>query len=280
MKKLYLIEGVPGAGKTSFAHALEIALLGQGETVHTYVEGQLHPADMAWLACLTKAEYRELRKNYPAFAKEMELNSSDWGKYKLLAYAQLEGRPAELDSYCASREVYDGRAATELYLSAHRDRWAAFAKDAEDVTIFECCFLQNPINELLLFRGYDEDGILAYLAGLVESVRELEPELIYLDTDTDAAIDRAAAQRLDGEGRRAWEAGVAEYIQNSPYGQREGLRGIEGLHEYFRRRRRLELKLICSLRLRHTIVHYDINNQAEELNKFLESLINIRRLHR
>ena len=45
--KLILVEGIPGAGKTTTARKIRDELISQGQNVVLYEEGMSHPADMA-----------------------------------------------------------------------------------------------------------------------------------------------------------------------------------------------------------------------------------------
>ncbi|WP_017417227.1 zeta toxin family protein [Clostridium tunisiense] len=46
--KLILVEGIPGAGKTTTARRIKKRLISEGKNVILYEEGMSHPADMAW----------------------------------------------------------------------------------------------------------------------------------------------------------------------------------------------------------------------------------------
>ncbi|WP_291569267.1 zeta toxin family protein [Clostridium sp. UBA4548] len=46
--KLILVEGIPGAGKTTTARIIKERLISEGKNVILYEEGMSHPADMAW----------------------------------------------------------------------------------------------------------------------------------------------------------------------------------------------------------------------------------------
>lgn len=55
--RLILVEGIPGAGKTTIARKIKEKLIEEGKDVILYEEGVSHPADMAWNAYLKKEEY-------------------------------------------------------------------------------------------------------------------------------------------------------------------------------------------------------------------------------
>lgn len=55
--RLILVEGIPGAGKTTTAKDLRDKLINEGKDVILYEEGMSHPADMAWNAYLNEEEY-------------------------------------------------------------------------------------------------------------------------------------------------------------------------------------------------------------------------------
>ena len=55
--RLILVEGIPGAGKTTIARKIKEKLIEEGKDVILYEEGVSHLADMAWNAYLKKEEY-------------------------------------------------------------------------------------------------------------------------------------------------------------------------------------------------------------------------------
>lgn len=52
--KLILVEGIPGAGKTTTARRIKKKIMSEGKNVILYEEGMSHPADMAWNAYLKR----------------------------------------------------------------------------------------------------------------------------------------------------------------------------------------------------------------------------------
>lgn len=244
MDRLILVEGLPGSGKTTFAKKLFQNLSGSAQDVHLYVEGDLHPTDMAWCACLTAQEYQSICREYPEYVGSFEQNKEEWDGNIILAYTKIEGLKQELVCYFEQKEIYDGHVGKERFCALQKGRWKEFGLKAAGITIFECAFLQNMVNELLLFAGMGEESIFRYMSELVSFVLRLKPLVIYLDMNAETAINRAAEERVDSAGIRVWEQRVSEYIAASPYGKANGLSGVSGLYRYFETRRQLELRLL------------------------------------
>ncbi len=273
MDKLIIVEGLPGSGKTTFAKMIHQRVSGLSNDVRIFVEGDLHPADMAWCACLTADQYIKLCYKYPHYVKAFEDNKANWNEYVILAYNKIKNLSQELLSYFESQEVYDGRVGKELFCELHKSLWTKFGQEASGINIFECTLLQNHINELLLFHCEEEEKILKFIKALLGSVAKLKPVIAYLDIDSDVSIKRAANERIDANGNRIWEKRVSEYVVNSPYGIKHGLTGSSGMYSYFAKRKNLELKIIEQLSVETYVIPINIDNQAAIEEKFLEKIV-------
>ncbi|MDO5519325.1 MAG: thymidylate kinase [bacterium] len=272
MDKLFIVEGIPGSGKTTFAKALADQIQTNGDEVHLYVEGDLHPADMAWSALLTVGEYNLLCTSYPDLVGELERNKTVWKQYVIIAYTKIHNLEEKLFHYFESKEIYDARTDATLFCNIHKDRWKQFGLDATGIAIFECALLQNSINELLLFHCMEEEAVTDYIRHLVDAVKRLNPVIIYLEVDTKAAIERAARERLDSNGKRVWEHGITQYIENSPYGRKYGLHDIDGMYQYFETRKQLELRILDKLPIETHCISIDVTRQSEVVVKAIEEL--------
>jgi len=272
MNRLFIVEGVPGSGKTTFAKGLAKNISRYNPNVNLYVEGDLHPADMAWCALLTDNEYKEICDSYPWYVQELEYNKTIWNGYVIVAYTKIQNLDFTLYNYFESKEVYDGRLDTETFCGLHENRWKRFGQQATGINVFECALLQNSVNELLLFRGADEDTLSEYIGKLISCVENLKPVIFYINIDTKSAIKRAAMERVDQEGNRVWESRVTEYIIKSPYGIENGFIGVEGIYNYFEKRKQIELKILEKLNVEKYCISINIDDQQKIVEEFIEKI--------
>ena len=273
MDRLIIVEGIPGSGKTTVARKIAKSLRARGKNVQLYVEGDLHPADMAWCACLTQEEYKEVCQQYPEYKKAFEENKSQWHEYVILAYTKIVGLSEQLFHYFEQKEIYDGRSSNELFCEIHKSRWQRFGEEATGIKIFECALLQNSINEWILFRGGTEGSITAYVKELIQAMKKLDPIIIYLSPNPKESIKRAAKERVDDQGHHIWEEGITQYIASSPYGRSKGLVGTLGMYQYFEQRREMEISILEKLSVKKYIVPVDIQHQDASTQQIIQYIM-------
>ena len=83
MNRLFIVESVPGS-----VRRLAEKFSKYNPNVKLYLEGDLHPADMAWCALMTNKEYKEICDSYPWYVQELEQNKAVWNGYVIEAYQQ------------------------------------------------------------------------------------------------------------------------------------------------------------------------------------------------
>lgn len=271
--RLILVEGIPGSGKTTISKKIRDYLIDRGFDVELYNEGDSHPVDLAWNALLTKEEYKRLinnnNKEYENVLKENSIFEED---YVIVAYTKLglNKDQNELMKYFEAHEVYDGRVSLDIFKEIHLRRWRRFGqemkKEKDKITIFECAFFQNHINELLAVHEKDIHYIILYLKEFIETVLDLNPKLIYLNqTSVRNTLDRVAKERVseNKEVYPDWIDLVIEYFKNSNYGKSNKVNDFDDVVQYFKKRQDIELKAIENLSINSFLIdnsNYDWDN--------------------
>ena len=240
--KLILVEGIPGSGKTTIAKKISAYYQDNGVNAVTYPEGEAHPADLGWIACIPLERYNDLLLRYPQFAEDIKANSQIEYGYAMVAYLWIRNKSKTFHDEMESYEVYDRRVAWEVFRDLHLARWRAFAEShakKEEIAVFECALLQNHINELLFFHSKNEVEIMTHLKMLTDSVKKLNPVLIYLiQPDVRETIRRVSDARVDKHGYKDWMERVIGFFESCPHG---GYKGFDGMIQAFEDRRRIEL---------------------------------------
>ena len=255
--KLILIEGIPGSGKTTFARKIAVWYQNRGTMTNLYIEGQSHPADLGWNACVPVIEYDGILQKYGLLRDEIKFNTVFEGDTAIIAYTQIRTDNRDFYSKLEAYEVYDGRVPDDTFFKLHYNRWRSFGQSAEhkdELNIFECAFMQNHVNELLFWRNADEDAVIAHHSKLIDSVKLLSPVLIYLSQpDIKETIQRIARERVSPEHGN-WIDRCISYCENSPFGKRRNIKGLDGAIEFFTIRKQLEVKILAQLPVPHIII--------------------------
>lgn len=127
------------------------------------------------------------------------------------------------------------------------------------------CLLQNHITELVLFHGMEAEAIQAYLLDLIKPVLPLEPVLLYLSqASVEEGLKKISEIRVNEAGDKIWMERVIAYIEESPYGKANQLKGFDGFVEFFQRRKAIEEKVLSKLPIQ---VH-KIENPDKDYEKF------------
>lgn len=273
--RLILVEGIPGAGKTTTARKIKEKLIDEGKEAILYEEGMSHPADMAWNACLKEDEYNDFIKkcsemwegSKKSISKEelisrIQRQTRIEDNNAILAYTKIdfpEDCYWSLIGDVASKEICDGRKSLDEFRDIHLRRWSKFAEQAllnDNIYIFECAFLQNHIFELLGVYEKSDEEIYLYLKSLLETVKSLSPSIVYIEpSSVEDIIIQAANESKSPEGSRPdWIDEVANWVSNMNFGKSHNLKGIEGVFYFCKERLRIDKLMIEKLNVPVTII--------------------------
>lgn len=274
--KLIIVEGIPGAGKTTKARKIKEDLMNQGKKVVLYEEGMSHPADMAWQAYLTQEEFDNFVEKCLSLWDNDQISKNELSNrirkqarfensHVILAYTKIEFPDDKYWSIIgdvACKELCDGRSSFETFKNIHLIRWSEFALKAnsnEKITIFECAFLQNHIFELMGVYDKSDEEILSYMLDLINTVVNLNPHLIYIKPNNVEKIIRKVSEerRSPNPYMKDWIDEVVHWVENINYGKKYNLKGIDGFISFCKERMRIEEYVISKLNIPYTIISRD-----------------------
>lgn len=277
--KLILIEGIPGSGKTTTAQMVHDYYRQLGKKVVKYQEGDLHPVDLAWCAVFDEDAYTKVCHACDDVLDQIKLHTKILDDKYVVAYTHI-GLPMKDERIRAlfePREIYGGHVDKETFLEIHKTLWQSYfaKKHDEDVTIFECVYLQNHITELMLTYNCDQETIIHEVLNMLPHSDCIQVELIYLDNDdVKETIDRVAAERRSTDKNKwdDWIDLVIKYIGNSKYGQLHGSSTPEDVYSFFEKRLAIEHAVLEKLPIKTHIVpnpDFDWQNRWENIKNIL-----------
>lgn len=246
--KVIFIEGLPGSGKTTFARKLKEFYVRQGKSVSMFQEGDLHPIDVAWCSIADNVTYHNLISKYSRYEEEIRKQTREWNNQFITAYTKISVHDQDQVFYndFGKHEIYN-REDYDYFRSFHIELWKSFNPISE-IYIFECVFLQNHINELILKYNLSETQIVEYFKDLISCLTG-EIHLYYIKQEQiDEQIARIANERKsDNPYSKDWIALVIEYFENAKYSRELNYIGYDGALRYFKDRQKIELKVLSEL---------------------------------
>ncbi|HEX6888092.1 MAG TPA: hypothetical protein VF143_08295, partial [Candidatus Nanopelagicales bacterium] len=184
--RLVLVEGIPGAGKTTTATRLAALLRDRAVPAVVHLEGQPNPADLAWQWWLPGEEFAQVLASHPQAADELRRCAWVGSTGVAIAYTQVDPAAAgptwpALAAQLADHEPFDGRLSADRFVDLLVTRWSELGRSAPPgVTILEAAFLQDTLVELLLWAEWDLDRIVPALRRLADAVAPLAPLVVRL----------------------------------------------------------------------------------------------------
>ena len=257
--KLIMVEGIPGSGKSTFAQKIADYYRNKGIAVNLINEGQAHPADLAWSAYVPLDSLANLLQKYSDLESDIRKNMCMNGSYAIIAYTQVKTDNRVFYKELENYEVYDNRVAFDVFCNLHYRRWEAFGKQAAEedmLNIFECAYFQNHINELQNYQLANRTVIESHLMKLLSTVLNLSPILIYLSQpNIRETIERIAKERVSEHGN--WIDMAIAYVENTPYGKVNNLKGFDGLIRCMEDIKQLEADILKTLPIKTIIIDND-----------------------
>ena len=234
----YFIEGIQGMGKSTLLQELA----GKRPEYRVCREGDYSPVELAWCAWMDREQYDGVLERYKAIRSQIEANTFREGEHYIVTYTRIitdiPGFHRDFEQY----EIYNGRKSLEELERIVFDRYERFHGSGY---LFECAFLQNIVEDLILFHQLSDEEIMDFYRRLYAVIPREHFRLLYLYSDKIAENIRIIQrERADDQGNQLWYPLMMEYLVNSPYGKRHGYGEFEDLISHLRHRQRVELRIV------------------------------------
>jgi hypothetical protein len=248
MKKLILVEGLPGTGKTTAAQMLSKHLTSKGEDVITLFEDDEEiPGNFYATAGIPVNIFEAYRTRHP------EASDTDFGtlihtkNYVFLRLDRCESFIADAFGQWDMGDELNKEISVAEYISCALERWDNWVEanlDNDNIIIIDSGFMQNPINEML-FRKATDDEVALFIKSIAKMLMRLNPICFYLKRDSAEAATTFAKQAKGSD----WAARVDAMLQEA------------GCPDLFEHRFKLELSLLHCVP--HTVCFIDGNDWSE-----------------
>ncbi|MEH6940158.1 hypothetical protein V7056_20275 [Bacillus sp. JJ664] len=272
--KLILVEGLPGFGKSTTARLVYNILKEQNVEAELFLEGDVnHPADYEGVAFFTKSEMEQLLLSHEQQSEMIRDHMEEYESGFLIPYQKLQQKltPELLDSLM-KKDIY------ELPLVQNQNlivkRWQAFAEQAvksEKVTIFECCFIQNPITVGMIKYNASKEKVIQYIKSLENAIEGLNPLLLYVNQDD----LKFSFHKAINERPKEWFEGFVNYYANQAFGSDNDFKGLDGTIKILEARKQLEINILEELRIKKQVV----NNSNYDLQSYQSTLRDLIRIN-
>ncbi|MBE5930218.1 MAG: hypothetical protein E7268_04040 [Lachnospiraceae bacterium] len=242
------IEGLQGSGKSTLLQEL-VTLYPQLKVCR---EGDYSPVELAWCTWMDKEQYEAVLARYEAISEEIKQYTEQECDRYIVMYTRIltdiPGFHRDLEQY----EIYNGRKSFDEIKEIVTSRYKAFQDTGY---VFECSFLQNLTEDLILFHEKSDEEILAFYRELYDALDKDSFRLVYLySDDVEENIRIISKERSDTDGTPLWLPMMLEYLKNSPYGMKHSLENFDDLIAHLKHRQYLELRIIKEVVREHAVI--------------------------
>lgn len=247
-KMNFFAEGIQGAGKST----LVSKLAEEHPDFKVFREGDYSPVELAWCAFVGEDEYQKIRNKYPGIYDIITEKTVQEEDKKVIPYTQIltdiPGFHKDLEQY----EIYNGNKSPDEFMQIILRRFKKWNGQGQ---IFECSILQNIIENLLLFFEMTDEEIIDFYHQVRAALSGKQYEIVYLEVvDIRKTEEKIRKERTDDKGNELWFPLMVRYLEESPFGKRHHLQGMDELVRHLEYRVNLEKRILAEVFAEHSVI--------------------------
>lgn len=154
-KNNYFVEGLQGAGKTTFVQKLSDKL----KDYQVFREGDFSPVELAWCAYATEEQYNDILEDYPSIEEEIKAKTVIEGGHRIVCYTKILTDIPGFHKNLEKFEIYNGNLDRESFEKVILERFGRWSGEGQ---IFECSIFQNIIENQMLYLMMSDEEILDF----------------------------------------------------------------------------------------------------------------------
>lgn len=205
-------------------------------------EGDYSPLELAWCTWMDETEYTRVLEQYETLEKEIRANTFQEGNRYIITYTRILTDIPDFHRDLEQYEIYNGRKTLAELEQIIFTRYRRFSGTGY---LSECAFLQNIVEDLILFHCLSDDEIMNFYHRFYKIAERDSFLLLYLySADIPENIRIIQKERSDSHGNWQWYPLMLQYLASSPYGKEHDCRDFDGLISHLKHRQRLELRIV------------------------------------
>ena len=258
------VEGIQGSGKSTL-----LSKINKGyPELKIIKEGDYSLVDLAWQTYMDKPDYQKLVDKYPDLKDEILKNTFIEDEKYIITYTKIRTSNWTFYQDAERFEIYNKRKSFDEMKNIILKRYRNFFLGENESYLFECSFLQNIVEDLILFHCLSDDEIVSFYRELYSLVNDKFLLIYIASDDLEANLNVIRHERVDDKENEAWYNSMMDYFTNSPYAKKNP---TVSLLEHFSHRQLLELRIINEVIRDKSIVVKSKNYDIEEIRRVIDN---------
>lgn len=256
------VEGIQGSGKSTLLNKINKAF----PELKVIKEGDYSLVNLAWQTYMDKPDYQKLVDKYPDLKDEILKNTFIEDEKYIITYTKIRTSNWAFYQDAEKFEIYNKRKSFVEMKRIILKRYRNFFLGENESYLFECSFLQNIVEDLILFHCLSDDEIVSFYQELFSLVNDKFLLIYIASDDLESNFNVIRHERVDDNNNEAWFNSMMDYFNNSPYVKKNP---TLSLLEHFSHRQLVELRIINEVINDKAIVVKSKNYDIEEIKRMI-----------